>query len=56
MKHEARYLLQRASEEARQALSAEQPEAAEVHEALSIRYSAKAVTLIADEDEEGAGG
>lgn len=52
MKSEARYLLRRASEEARQAISAQQPEAAEIHETLSVRYSAKALSLIADEAEE----
>jgi hypothetical protein len=55
MKSETLYLLQRASEEALQAISSEQPEAADVHEALSVRYSAKALTLIADEDDESAG-
>jgi hypothetical protein len=54
MKPETLYLLQRASEEALQAISSEQPEAADVHEALSVRYSAKALTLIADEDDESA--
>ncbi len=51
MKPETLYLLQRASEEARQAISSEQPEAADVHEILSVRYSAKALALIADEDD-----
>ena len=51
MKSETEYLLRRASEEARRAISAEQPEAADVHEALAVRYSAKALTLLVAEDE-----
>jgi hypothetical protein len=53
MKPETRYLLLRASEEARRAINSEQPEAASVHQALSVRYSAKAVTLILAEDDDG---
>jgi hypothetical protein len=52
VKAETQYLLRRASEEVRRAISSEQPEAAEVHEALSVRYSAKALTLLFEEDEE----
>ena len=50
MNPETEYLLRRASEEARQAIKSDQPEAADVHEALSVRYSAKAATLLAEDD------
>ncbi len=50
METETKYYLRRASEEAHRALSATQPQAAAAHEALSVRYSAKALTLLADED------
>ena len=52
MKSETRYFLQRASEEARRAIKSEEPRVASVHEALSVRYSAKALTLLAAEDED----
>jgi hypothetical protein len=51
MKLETRYFLRRASEEALRAVSSEKPEAANVHEALSVRYSAKALILLAEDDE-----
>jgi hypothetical protein len=51
MKSETKFLLRRASEEARQAIRSTQPEAEEIHNALSIRYSAKALILLAKEDE-----
>ena len=54
MKSETRYFLRRASEEAHRALAAQQPEAADAHEALSVRYSAKAIILLGEEDEESA--
>jgi hypothetical protein len=47
---ETRYLLKRASEEARRAISSEQPEAADVHEALSVRYSAQALIKLVEDD------
>jgi hypothetical protein len=53
MNPETEYLLRRASDEARQAIKSEQPEAADVHEALSVRYSAMAVTLLAKDDPKG---
>lgn len=55
MKAETEYFLLRASQEARQALQAEKPEAERAHSKLSIRYSAKALILLGEEDEqEGA--
>jgi len=51
MKPETRYLLWRASEEALRAINSEKPEAANIHEALSVRYSAKALILLAEDDE-----
>jgi hypothetical protein len=52
MKSETEYLLRRAGEEAHKAISSEKPEAARVHEALSVHYSAKAVIQLLEEDEE----
>ncbi len=54
MQSETRYMLRRASEEAHRALSSDEPAVAEVHEELSVRYSAKAVNLLVDEDEADA--
>ncbi len=54
MEAETRYFLRRASEEAHRALSADQPEAAAAHEALAVRYSAKAVNLLTEQDAQGA--
>lgn len=51
MKSETRYLMRRASEEAKRAICSEKPEAADVHEALSVRYSAKALILLIEDDE-----
>ena len=48
------YFLRRASEEARRAIASDEPKAAEVHEALSVRYSAKALTLLVAEDADEA--
>ena len=53
MKSETSYLLRRASEEARLAMGSGEPRAAEVHEALSVHYSARALSLLVAEDEEG---
>ena len=51
MKHETKYLLRRASEEAHRAIRSDKPEAADVHEALSVRYSAKALILLMEDDD-----
>ena len=50
MEEETEFLLKRASQEARRAIAAEHPEAAEAHEEMSIRYSAKAVASLHDRD------
>ncbi len=50
MEDETEFLLRRASQEARRAITSEKPEAAEAHEELSLRYSAKAVALLHEED------
>jgi len=52
MKSETEYFLKRASEETRRALTSEAPEAAEAHETMSVRYSAKALALLDEEDHE----
>ncbi len=51
MRSETEYYLRRASEEAYRAIRSEGAEAADVHEALSVRYSAKALILLEEEDE-----
>ena len=50
MEEETEFLLKRASQEARRAIAAEHPEAAEAHEEMALRYSAKAVALLHDQD------
>ncbi len=50
MKRETRYFLRRAREEARRAIRSDNPQAADAHEELSKLYSAKAVTLLVEED------
>lgn len=52
MRSETEYFLKRASEESRRALTSEAPEAAEAHETMSVRYSAKALALLDEEDHE----
>jgi len=47
---ELEYCMQRARQEAHQALRSNQPEAADAHQRLSIRYSARAFMLRVDED------
>jgi hypothetical protein len=51
MESEAEYLLKRASDESRKAISSDLPEVADAHEELAIRYSAKAVTALSVDDE-----
>ena len=50
MEEETEFLLKRASQEARRAIAAEHPEAAEAHEEMALLYSAKAVASLQDED------
>ena len=52
MDSESRYYMRRARDEARRAELAETPEAAAAHNALSVRYSAKALMLRAAEDDQ----
>ena len=51
MESETRYLLRRASEEATRAIGAEKREAADIHESLAARYSAKALILLVEQDD-----
>ncbi len=51
MKTETEFLLRRASEESRKAISSDQPEAADAHEELAVRYSVKAAAALSDDDE-----
>jgi len=51
MDNTTQFLLRRAREESRRAISSHQPEAADAHEKLAIRYSSKAVAALADGDE-----
>jgi len=48
---ELEYCMRRAREESRRALRSNRPEAAAVHQRLSIKYSARAFLLRAEEDE-----
>jgi len=50
MEEEAEFLLKRASQEARRAIASDHPEAAEAHEQMALRYSAKAVALLHEGD------
>jgi hypothetical protein len=50
---ELEYCLTRAREEAHRALRSNQPEAAAVHQRLSVRYSARAFMLRAGENDAG---
>ena len=43
MESETEFLLRRASEESLKAIASGQPEAADAHEELAVRYSAKAI-------------
>ena len=56
MEGETTYLLRRAGEEAQRAVSSEKPEAANVHEAMSVRYSARALILLIEDDEASGSG
>jgi hypothetical protein len=49
--NELEYCLTRAREEAHRALRSNQPEAAAVHQRLSVRYSARAFMLRATEND-----
>ena len=49
--NELEYCMMRAREEARRALRSNLPEAASAHQRLSIRYSARAFLLRAEESE-----
>jgi hypothetical protein len=53
MRPDTKFLLKRASEEARLALGTDRPEAAEAHKHLAVRYSARAVLALINEDEAG---
>ena len=55
MERETEFLLRRAHEEALKAIRSDQPEAADVHEAMAVSYSVKAVELLADPDAPAVG-
>ena len=50
--HETDYILRRASEETVLALHAAHPAAARAHHGLAVHYSARAVSLLADDEGE----
>ncbi len=52
MRSETQYFLRRAREEAYRAIRSEQAEEADAHQALSVRYSTKAVMLLVEDDQE----
>lgn len=51
MDSKTEFLLRRAREESLKAVASSQPQAADAHEGLAIRYSAKAMVALADGDE-----
>lgn len=51
MDSKTEFLLRRAKEESLKAMTSSQPLAADAHEGLAIRYSAKAIVALADGDE-----
>lgn len=51
MSNELEYCMKRAREESRRALRSNRPETAAAHQRLSIKYSARAFLLRAQEDE-----
>lgn len=48
MDRETVFLLRRASEESRKAISSDRPEAADAHQGLAILYSVKAAEALAE--------
>lgn len=52
MERETEFLMRRAHEEALKAIRSDQPQAADVHEAMAVSYSAKAAELLAEPDAE----
>ena len=50
MENLTEFLLRRASEESLKAIASDQPEAADAHEEMAIRYSSKAVVALANAD------
>ena len=51
MDEKIQFLLRRASEESLKAMTSNEPLAADAHDGLAIRYSAKAIIALADSDE-----
>lgn len=51
MEEDTEFLLRRAKEEVTKAISADDERAAEAHQALAVRYSAKALIQLSAEDE-----
>ncbi|HEV2080521.1 MAG TPA: hypothetical protein VGR19_11585 [Allosphingosinicella sp.] len=50
MERETEFLLRRASQEARRAINCDQPEAAQAHDEMARRYSARAVAALHKQD------
>jgi len=50
MDNTTQFLLRRAKEESRRAISSHHPQAADAHEKLAIRYTSKAVAALAARD------
>ena len=51
MENKIEFLLRRASEESLKAIASDQPLAADAHDGLALRYSAKAIIALANCDE-----
>ena len=52
MESETGFLLRRASEETRNAINSNQPQAEVAHEKMALRYSVKAIIALSDTDED----
>lgn len=55
MEEETEFLLKRAEEEATQAVRAADERAADAHQQMAVRYSARALIRLADQDSDGDG-
>ena len=52
MENETEYLLRRASEETRNAINSNQPQAEVAHKKMALRYSVKAIIALSESDDD----
>ena len=55
MEEETEFLLKRAKEEATKAIRSADERAADAHQQMAVRYSARALIRLADQDSDGEG-